>query len=285
MCQADVLNRSCHKLIYCNFNISILLQSQLLGLDRWCLVSTGGCSSRQCWKIMLRGMVQNLWQVLAVELQPEFLTTGWWSCGSLRGSGLRASNKRHHVLLLLWRGFSRPVASWCISVYDFCFSMAGDTSRLEDVLYFTLLKQCKASTCWGIDCVNKYGRAVRSRRLLGCCMQWHSKSPYWSFDSNYAWRLESLTWGCSRFDCFQIISVRATVFSSAWEQGWQCCGQWLVGPSSPLVCQWEVSAWTGVRGQRPWAGHPLDRRGREGGSRAGPRRGGNPCAVLRDGVY
>lgn len=53
------------------------------------------------------------------------------------------------------------------------------------------------------------------------------------------------------------------MFSGAWKQGWQCCGQELVGPSSRLdvsVGVLEVSAWTGVQGHRGpgqgtrWAG-------------------------------
>lgn len=106
MHQTSVQNRSFHDLVCCNFNISILQESELLGLEQWCLVSTSGCGSRQCRKTKLRSMVQNLWQVLAVEVQSQFLTTGWWSYENLRGSGLRASHQKAlHITAGPARGF------------------------------------------------------------------------------------------------------------------------------------------------------------------------------------
>lgn len=57
--QTSVQNRNCCELVCCNFNMSILCESELLGLEQSHLLNTDmeGCGSRQCWKMKLRSTV------------------------------------------------------------------------------------------------------------------------------------------------------------------------------------------------------------------------------------
>lgn len=93
-----VLNRSCYELISYNFNISILCESELLGLLHILPVVLD-----KYWQIVLENGTE---EHGAKPLTSSSCgTTGWWSCESLRGRGLRATDGRQCIPLLVQLGF------------------------------------------------------------------------------------------------------------------------------------------------------------------------------------